>query len=179
MITRNGDIIFGMVSFGMAMITHNSNNRIRNINNSTCYATGSSLSNMYLYKIANPIDFTTNTTTSSSGLFLWIGNGDTITPLSKYNYDLGNRYDIADLGIGTQTITFDNNGRPIVSAIFTNDTQSSMIINEVGLFGKTPSLNIDDSEDTTKILLLGRELITATTLEPNTSIKVNFKLSIS
>ena len=179
MITRNGDIIFGMVSFGMAMITQNSNNRIRNINNSTCYTTSYSLSNIYLNKIANPIDFTTSLSSSSSGLFLWIGNGDTIIPLSKYNYDLGNRYDIADLGIGTQTITFDNNGRPIISAIFTNNTQSSMIINEVGLFGKTTSLVIDDSEDTTEILLLGRELITAITLEPNTSIKVNFELYIS
>lgn len=179
MITRNGDIIFGMVSFGIAMSTQNSNNRIRNINNSTCYATGSSLSSMYLSKIANPIDFTTSASTSISGLFLWIGNGDTLTPLSKYNYDLGNRYDIADLGIGTQTITFDNNGRTIISGIFTNNAQSSMIINEVGLFGKTTSLNIDGGEDTTKILLLGRELITATTLEPNTSIKVNFKLGVS
>lgn len=179
MVTRNGDIIFGMVSFGMSMSTQNINNRIRNINNSTCYTNANSLSGMYLNKIANPIDFTTGALSSSSGLFLWIGNGDTITPLSKYNYDLGNRYDIADLGIGTQTITFDNNGRPIISAIFTNNTQSSMIINEVGLFGKTSSLVIDGSEDTTKILLLGRELITATTLEPNTSIKVNFELYIS
>lgn len=179
MITRNGDTIFGMISFGMSMSTQNTNNRIRNINNSTCYSSGSSLSNVYLNKIASPIDFTTSPTSSASGLFLWIGNGDTLTPLSKYNYDLGNRYDIADLGIGTQTMTFDGNGRPIISAIFTNNTQSSIIINEVGLFGKTSSLNIDDSEDTTKILLLGRELITATTLEPNTSIKVNFKLCIS
>lgn len=179
MITRNGDIIFGMITFGVSMSSQNPNNRIRNINNSTCYTTSNSLSNIYLNKIANPIDFTTSSSSSSSGLFLWIGNGDTITPLSKYNYDLGNRYDIADLGIGTQTMTFDNNGRAIISAIFTNNSQSSIIINEVGLFGKTSSLNIDDSEDTTKILLLGRELITATTIEPNTSIKVNFKLSIS
>ena len=179
MLTRNGDIVFGMVSFGTSMSTHNPNNRIRNINNSTCYTTSTSLSNVYLNKIANPIDFTTSPSSSSSGLFLWIGNGDTLTPLSKYNYDLGNRYDIADLGIGTQIITFDNNGRPIISAIFTNNTQSSMIINEVGLFGKTSLLNIDDSEDSTKILLLGRELITATTLEPNISIKVNFTFSMS
>ena len=179
MITRNGDIIFGMISFGMSMITQNPNNRIRNINNSTCYSSGSSLSNTYLNKIASPIDFTTGATSSVSGLFLWIGNGDTITPLSKYNYDLGNRYDVADVGIGTQIMTFDNNGRPIISAIFTNNTQSLMIINEVGLFGKTSALSIDGGEDTTKILLLGRELITATTLEPNTSIKVNFKLGVS
>ena len=57
MITRNGDTIFGMISFGMSMSTQNPNNRIRNINNSTCYSSGSSLSNTYLNKIASPIDF--------------------------------------------------------------------------------------------------------------------------
>ena len=178
MLTRNGDIALCMINMGTSMSSQNSSNRVYNINNATCYFSTSGINNTYIGKITSFIDFTTDVSSSISGLFLWIGDGATDLVLSKYNYDLGSRHDIADLGIGTQTLTFSNTGAPIVSAIFTNNTQSSMTINEVGLFAKSSGLALDDSNEY-KCLLLGREIITAVTLEPNASIKVNFTFSMS
>ena len=180
MITRNGNILFGVTAMdrGPSTSTPNPNCRFKDINNqfNNFSSTSYNITNAGLNVLSSKPDLVTLPSSSSdSGLFLYLGSNDNSTSPSVTDYNLDTPFTDTDFTYSNLTLDFTVNGEPIISETFTNNSQSNLIVKEIGLYGKSSSLYADDPN--TPIILLGRDVIEPVTVEPGKSINVSFKIT--
>lgn len=180
MITRNGNILFGVTAMNMgpSSSTPNPNCQFKDINNQSNYfsSTSYNISSADLNQLSSVPDLVTLPNYSSdSGLFLYLGSNDNNTSPSVTDYNLDTPFTNTDFTYSNVTLDFTVNGEPIISETFTNNSQSNLIVKEIGLYGKSSSLSKNDPK--IPIILLGREVIEPVTVEPGKSINVSFKIT--
>ena len=195
MITRTGNIIFNVTAMGRGPTASAPTPYLTfpNIYNHTIYfSSQSSYNNTNLTALCNtyPDLIHQSTTTSNSGLFLWLGYNSNSTTPSILDYNLDSPFASDDIAYSALNLDFTANGEAVIGEVFTNNTASNITVKEIGLFGKTSSIASiargdlePDFIDTTstpslaKVFLMGREIIEPVTLVPNQSINVSFKIT--
>ena len=112
-------------------------------------------------------EFTTSSVATSSGT-LSIGSGTTLPSINDYK--LENMIDIRPKMIN---FLLDANGYTLITATFTNETEETLSVSEVGLFHITKGTSMSSP---VYIVLLAREVFNTIDLTPGETITVTMRL---
>lgn len=184
MLTRNGQILFGVTLFGRGPTASNPSTGLTFLDttNTECYfsSTYKSLEGAYFNKaVVDNLDITTVPTSSSysCGLIVWIGSDDNNTVLDESNIDLDTPLTNQQIVCSDMKMLYASNGGVVVQGNFTNIGNDDLSIKEIGLYGKTKEFV--SSSTTNKIILMGRNIIDECILKPYDNINLSFNINFN
>ena len=153
------------------MVTRNFIKMINSVLGSSSYS-GKDINNADASQCRNDIssyikEFTTSSVATSSGT-LSIGSGTTLPSINDYK--LENMIDIRPKMIN---FLLDANGYTLITATFTNETEETLSVSEVGLFHITKGNSMSSP---VYIVLLAREVFNTINLAPGETITVTMRL---
>lgn len=184
MITRNGQILFGVTLFGRGPTTTTPTSGLTFLDttNTECYFnnTGKVLESAYINKVVTDnLDITTVPTSSSNscGLIVWVGSNDNNTVLDESNIDLDTPLTNQQIVCSDLKLLYASNGGVVVQGNLTNIGNDDLSIKEIGLYGKTKEFV--SSSTTNKIILIGRNIIDEYILKPYDNINLSFNINFN
>ena len=184
MLTRNGQILFGVTLFskGPTLTSPASGLTFLDTTNNECYFTSSTkgLDTAYFNRaVVDNLDITTTpiSSTYSCGLIIWIGSNDNNTVLDESNIDLDTPLTNQQIVCSDLKMLYASNGGVVVQGNFTNIGNNDLSIKEIGLYGKTKEFA--SSSTTNKIILIGRNIIDEYILKPYDNINLSFNINFN
>lgn len=184
MLTRNGQILFGVTLFSKGPTTSSPSTGLTFLDttNTECYfsSASKSLDSAYFNRVViDNLDITTAPTSSTSrcGFIVWIGSNDNNTVLNESNIDLDTPLTNQQIVCSDLKMLYASNGGVVVQGNFTNIGNDNLSIKEIGLYGKTKELV--SSSTTNKIILIGRNIIDEYILKPYDNINLSFNINFN
>ena len=184
MLTRNGQILFGVTLFGRGPTASSPSTGLTFLDttNTECYfnSTGKTLESAYINKVVTDnLDITTVPTSSSNscGLIVWVGSNDNNTVLEESNIDLDTPLTNQQIVCSDLKLLYASNGGVVVQGNLTNIGNDDLSIKEIGLYGKTKEFV--SSSTTNKIILIGRDIIDEYILKPYDNINLSFNINFN
>ena len=195
MITKNGMSVFlqgGIFGIGPKNFNASTDTLLVNVSNEYCYYDVGTLSipNMRFNHNINFSSYNLDTLVNSSndydsGLLIWIGDGANNLQPNLSNYNLGSPINKSDIIPSASYLLYAANGGFTVGVNFTNITNQSISINEIGLFGKSyyiRNIIYDNSSASAgnrgQTILLARDIIDTVALAPNETKEFTINIGV-